>query len=506
MNDFNPQYKTIKCSKLSIEDISKCSELFSMHYGKYSGKDNHNKNERIRLKPSFYEQLKKDENMYVSLCYNNEELLGHAFFLRKQIKDKGYCSWVTQLVVHSSYRNRKIGSRLLQSAWGFSNDYAWGVATSNPVTIKTLESVTYRDVNISNMKVNMDVIEVLSKDIKFAKLASKDYIIFNDKKSQFYTRFYPDIEYSKKREIHSEYEERFGEIMDGHEWLAFTFKEQPFVSLNDEKLERLLDFSTQQLQEAYGRMNMPEQAWTQGTSKEVEYIIEELRLKQGKILDFGCGMGRHCIEFSKRGFDITGVDFSEALIKKANIQNKNNITFIHGDCRKFLFKEKFDLILCLYDVIGSFRDEKENIKIINNIYANLKKGGKAVISVMNMELTKHLAMYQASLRKNPEELLKLKASTIMKESGDVFNPEYYLIDTDSNLVFRREQFNQDELLATEYILADKRYTRDEISQLFINSGFKINLATFVQAGKWNISLEPTNNKAKEILLIVEKPE
>jgi 2-polyprenyl-3-methyl-5-hydroxy-6-metoxy-1,4-benzoquinol methylase/GNAT superfamily N-acetyltransferase len=504
MNNFNPQYKTIKCSSLSSDEINQCSDLFSNHYGKYSGKDKHSKGERIKLKTSFYERLKENENMYVSLCFNNEELLGHAFFLRKEISGKGYCSWITQLVVHSFYRKRGIGSKLLQSAWGFSNDYAWGVATTNSLTIKTLESVTYRDVNISDMKTNIEVIELLSDDIEFA---NKDYIIFNDKKSQIYTRFFPEIDIatSNKKEIQDIYTERLGEIMDGHEWLAFTFKTQPFVSLDKDKLQKLLVFSEQQLQEAYSRMDMPNQNWTKGTVPEVDYIIEKVGLAKGNVLDFGCGLGRHCIELSKRGYTVTGIDFSAALIKKASGQvSADNLQFIHDDCRKYLAQEKVDIILCLYDVIGSFREEKENLKIIGNIYANLKTGGKAVVSVMNMELTDFLVKYKTSISKNPEKLLKLEASNIMATSGNVFKPDYYLIDTDSNLVFRKEQFNQDGLLSTEYIVADKRYTKDEISGLFENVGFKIISAIYVQAGKWDIPLEATDNNAKEIVLIVEK--
>ena len=504
MSHFNPQYKTIKCSDLTAEVIHQCSELFSGHYGKYSGKDHHTKGERIRLKGSFYERLKENENMYVSLCFNNELLLGHAFFLRKEILDKGYCSWITQLVVHSSYRNRRIGSKLLQSAWGFSNDYAWGVATTNSITIKTLESVTYRDVNIPDMKANVEVIKLLSDEIEFA---NKDYIIFNDKRSQINTQFFPEIEMSKNKDIQDKYKERLGEIMDGHEWLAFTFKTQPFVGLDEDKLHKLLDFSTHQLKEAYGRMDMPNQLWTQGTGKEVDYIIDRTGLQRGKVLDFGCGFGRHCVEFSKRGYDVTGIDFSEALIEKASKHINactGSLRFIHDDCRKYSASEPFDLILCLYDVIGSFREEKENLKIIANIYHNLKTGGKAVVSVMNMELTEFLAIHKTSIKNNPEELLKLEASTTMARSGDVFKPNYYLIDTDSNLVFRKEQFNQDGFLSAEYVLADKRYTKDEISTLFANAGFKINLAIYVQAGKWDVALEATNQKAKEILLIVEK--
>jgi len=36
-----------------------------------------------------------------------------------------------------------------------------------------------------------------------------------------------------------------------------------------------------------------------------------------RILDLGCGTGRHAIEFARRGFDVTGVDFSEAMLTRA---------------------------------------------------------------------------------------------------------------------------------------------------------------------------------------------
>lgn len=75
------------------------------------------------------------------------------------------CTWVTQLLVHRFYRGRHIATKLLQSAWGFSNYYAWGLATANTVTIKTLEAVTWRQVSPDVIADNIDVIERLCDDI-----------------------------------------------------------------------------------------------------------------------------------------------------------------------------------------------------------------------------------------------------------------------------------------------------------------------------------------------------
>lgn len=99
---------------------------FSENYGFYSGKDEVKKQgRRIKLSPHTYRKMGENPNMYVSLCYNGNQLLGHAFFLRKVLPNGEKCSWVTQLVVHHTYRNKKIATRLLQSAWGFSDYYAY---------------------------------------------------------------------------------------------------------------------------------------------------------------------------------------------------------------------------------------------------------------------------------------------------------------------------------------------------------------------------------------------
>jgi hypothetical protein len=92
----------------------------------------------------------------------------------------------------------------------------------------------------------------------------------------------------------------------------------------------------------------------------------------------------------------------------------------------------------------------------------------------------------------------------MQSTGDVFNPDYYLIDTKSNLVFRKEQFFNDGRLSTEYVIRDKRYYDTEILRLMTRAGFTVLSTTFVQAGRWNIPLKSDDLSAKEILLVIKK--
>ena len=60
------------------------------------------------------------------------------------------------------------------------------------------------------------------------------------------------------------------------------------------------------------------ESFTQGTQGECDFIEKESGSNKSlKILDVGCGTGRHSVELAKRGFDITGIDLSESQLRLA---------------------------------------------------------------------------------------------------------------------------------------------------------------------------------------------
>lgn len=507
--NFNPVFRTISCCKISDELLQQCYDLYKCSYGYYDGKDGkHKAYQRIVFPKSEYETYRKNPDMYVSFCLNDGKLLGHAFYLKKQLPNEEICTWVTQLVVHFSYRKRGIGTRLLQSAWGFSNYFAWGLATANALTIKALETATWRQVDPMVIQQNMDVINALSSEISFAKDAEVQVV---KNSSMINSHFFPIKEHQDYTNI---YVKRLGALPDGYEWLAFTFRSQDML-LSDDHFEQMLNFSQAQLEDAYSRMQMSEQAWTKYTSKEIDYISNIIPFNENtKVLDLGCGQGRHSIELAKRGCEIKSYDSSALLIEGARDKAKGLLTkeqqelvkFECKDCRVNPTLMKFDLALCLYDVIGSYRNPNDNNALIDVLTSRLRVGGYAVVSVMNMELTKHIAIHIGSPKENPSMLLKLPASNIMQKTGDVFDPNYYLLDTQNHLVYRKEQFEQDGLLSSEYVIADYRYTMQELIEAFESRGMEIIDKRYVRAGYWDAPLSATDNKAKEILLIMRKTE
>jgi 2-polyprenyl-3-methyl-5-hydroxy-6-metoxy-1,4-benzoquinol methylase len=63
--------------------------------------------------------------------------------------------------------------------------------------------------------------------------------------------------------------------------------------------------------ENYGK-KYDHETFSQGTIGECDFIEKEINFnKSQKIIDVGCGTGRHSIELTKRGYQVTGIDLMD---------------------------------------------------------------------------------------------------------------------------------------------------------------------------------------------------
>jgi len=490
------------------ELLHECSVLYSNHYGIWSNESEFNKGKNIKLSDDRLRDWCNHPEASIYTARDGEELIGYAIAVRVKVKGYGIISWVTQLVVHKNYRNRKIARNLLFSIWGLTDDFAWGIVSANPYAIRALEKATRRRCVPYRIKKNVrKMISIGIDEVPY--IDSNTQYIVSDNISVINTNFF--VDHSNVKEMMNLVTDEFtpwllGMVEEGWEWFAFTFNDQEQMGLSKNEIEEMLNASDDVTRKAYERMDFSEsQSWMNNTINEAKFIIEKSQAKKGDVLfDFGCGVGRHSIEFSKFGLDVTAVDYIESNIEKAKVSiTDKSVEFIVDDCR-YADIGKADIVTCLYDVIGSFADNKENILILENIYKNLKHGGKAFISVMNYNMTKNIATQFFSLEENPENLLKLKASTIMETTGNIFNPDYFMIDERTQIVYRREQFKLGNRMPTELLVRDKRFTKDEIIKLCENIGFKVEFAKCVNAKHWDIDLDEFDKRAKEILIMCFK--
>jgi 2-polyprenyl-3-methyl-5-hydroxy-6-metoxy-1,4-benzoquinol methylase len=130
------------------------------------------------------------------------------------------------------------------------------------------------------------------------------------------------------------------------------------------------------------------ESFTQGTVGEVNFIEKEISFNKSlKILDIGCGTGRHSLELARRGYNVTGIDLSEAMIDKARslaLTENLKIDFRIKDARNFNFKESFDLAIMICE--GAFplmETDEMNYFILRNAYSSLKSGSKLIFTTLN---------------------------------------------------------------------------------------------------------------------------
>jgi SAM-dependent methyltransferase len=126
----------------------------------------------------------------------------------------------------------------------------------------------------------------------------------------------------------------------------------------------------------------------QTTQREAAFLVDALAVKPGHhILDVGCGYGRHSMELAARGFHVTALDLSLALLLRGADEAQRrglSINFVHGDMRDMSFENQFDGAFCLFSTFGFFDDEM-NKKVALHLARALKPGGRLVLDVLNRD-------------------------------------------------------------------------------------------------------------------------
>lgn len=196
------------------------------------------------------------------------------------------------------------------------------------------------------------------------------------------------------------------------------------------------------------------------TAAEVDAIEKILRLRKGaKVLDVACGAGRHSIELARRGYAVTGVDLSEALLEEARRAARSarvKATFVHGDMRRLRYAGAFDAAISMFSSFGYFDRTEEDRQVLAGIARGLKPRGKFLMEMFNRD---HFAWSA------PVQGWRIRDGDTIILQEDAFDPIRGRYETRQILIDRKG--------TREYAGSVRAYTLAELKELLEAEGLHL---------------------------------
>ncbi|MEW6744739.1 MAG: class I SAM-dependent methyltransferase [Planctomycetota bacterium] len=229
-----------------------------------------------------------------------------------------------------------------------------------------------------------------------------------------------------------------------------------------------------------------ENSFTRNTLAEVDIVEGTLQLRPGaRLLDIGCGTGRHAVELARRGYRVTGVDLSSGMLEQACAAAEAagvSVEWVHADATTYRAREPFDaaLMLCegAFGLIGRDGNALEQPRtILRGLRDALRPGGRLIATVLNgLALIRRMqAADVASGRFDPATLSETSLAEIETASG-------------------RKSFK----------VRERAFVPTELVMLFTEAGFEVEHLGGGTAGQWGY--RPLELDEMEIMIIARRRE
>jgi SAM-dependent methyltransferase len=126
-------------------------------------------------------------------------------------------------------------------------------------------------------------------------------------------------------------------------------------------------------------------SFTKGTEQEVAWLVDALQLERGmRVLDVGCGPGRHAYALAARGITCHGIDISRRFVDLARASAPDGATFERLDARHLVFDSTFDAAVSLCQgAFGLLSDDVETLAVLAGMTRAVRPGGRVAVSAFN---------------------------------------------------------------------------------------------------------------------------
>ena len=157
--------------------------------------------------------------------------------------------------------------------------------------------------------------------------------------------------------------------------------------------------------------------FTTGSEQEVTFLLEVLDLPAGaRVLDVGCGPGRHSIPLAQAGFAVVGVDISRRFLDLAAEGARAagvGAGFFQVDARQMPFDDEFDAVISICQGAFGLMGKDDGL-ILRRMMEATKPGGVLALTAFSAY---HAARYQTEANLDADEGIVHEETTIRDERG-----------------------------------------------------------------------------------------
>lgn len=127
-------------------------------------------------------------------------------------------------------------------------------------------------------------------------------------------------------------------------------------------------------------------SFTKNTAQEAEFLFDLLALSPGmRLLDVGCGPGRHCVALAAKGVDVVGIDLSPDFIAIARDEAKSvgvSASFFEMDALQMPFEDEFDAVISICE--GAFSLGLDDLGILKRMASAVRPSGRLAVAGVNL--------------------------------------------------------------------------------------------------------------------------
>ena len=135
---------------------------------------------------------------------------------------------------------------------------------------------------------------------------------------------------------------------------------------------------------AHARSAYLRYSFTKGTEPEVEFLVGALGLGTGsRVLDVGCGPGRHAHALAARGITVHGIDISQPFVDLAIEAAVPNTSFERMDARALPFDAEFDAAISLCQGAFGLLGGDQDGDVLAGMARAVKPGGVVCVSAFS---------------------------------------------------------------------------------------------------------------------------